>query len=102
MANAADNFCLLLTNHKQISSMDRTVRHETQCCKAAHKLITSIHSKSYRPLGMLIDRQNSYAPRSKRRIGRREAQSCESVNKVKKTLCISDIESLPTASHKAT
>jgi hypothetical protein len=42
----------------------------------------------YRPLGMLIRRQNLYAPRGKQRTGRREAQSREPVNKVKKTLCI--------------
>jgi hypothetical protein len=33
---------------------------------------------------MLIHRQNSYAPRSKQRSCRREAQSREPVNKVKK------------------
>jgi hypothetical protein len=33
---------------------------------------------------MLIRRQNSYAPRGKQRTGRREAQSGEPVNKVKK------------------
>jgi hypothetical protein len=33
---------------------------------------------------MLIHRQNSYAPRSKQLTGRREAQSRERVNKVKK------------------
>jgi hypothetical protein len=33
---------------------------------------------------MLIHRQNSYEPRGKRRSGRREAQSCEPADKVKK------------------
>jgi hypothetical protein len=33
---------------------------------------------------MLIHWQNSYAPRGKQRTGRREAQSREPVNKVKK------------------
>jgi hypothetical protein len=33
---------------------------------------------------MMIHRQNSYMPRGKHRTGRREAQSCEPVNKVKK------------------
>jgi hypothetical protein len=46
--------------------------------------------------------QNSYAPRSKRGISRSEEQSCEPVNKFKKILCPSDIESTPAASHKAT
>jgi hypothetical protein len=55
-----------------------------QCRKAAHKLITSLHSKRYRPSGMLSYQQNSHAPRSKWRIGRRKGQSCEPVNKVKK------------------
>jgi hypothetical protein len=33
---------------------------------------------------MLIHQQNSCAPRGKQRTSRREAQSCEQVNKVKK------------------
>jgi hypothetical protein len=37
---------------------------------------------------MLIHRQNSYAPRGKQRTGRREAQSREPANEVKKELCI--------------
>jgi hypothetical protein len=32
---------------------------------------------------MLIHQQNLYAPFGKQHIGRREAQSCEPVNKVK-------------------
>jgi hypothetical protein len=35
---------------------------------------------------MLIHRQNLYAPRGKRRTGRREAQNHEPVNKVKNSL----------------
>jgi hypothetical protein len=39
---------------------------------------------------MLIPRQNSYAPRSRRCTGRREAKSRELANKIKKkTLCTS-------------
>jgi hypothetical protein len=68
--------------------MNHTARRKTQCRQAVHKLITSLHSKRYRPSGMLIHRQNLYVPRSKRRTRRREAQSREPVNKVKKeTLC---------------
>jgi hypothetical protein len=37
---------------------------------------------------MLIHRQNSYAPRCRWSIGRREAQSGEPVNTLKKTFCI--------------
>jgi hypothetical protein len=47
---------------------------ETQCRQGVHKLINSIHSESYRSSGMLIHRQNSYAPRGKRLPGRREKQ----------------------------
>jgi hypothetical protein len=46
-------------------------------------LITSLHSKSYLLSGMLINRQNSYAPRGKQRTGLREAQNREPVNKLK-------------------
>jgi hypothetical protein len=52
--------------------------------QAVHKLITSLHSKCYRPSGILIHRQNSYALRGKQHTGRREAQNSEPVNKVKK------------------
>jgi hypothetical protein len=48
------------------------------------KLIIYLNSKRYRPSGMLIHRQNSYAYRSRRCTGRREAQSREPVNRVKK------------------
>jgi hypothetical protein len=83
MANGTDNCCLLLKNHK-LRRMNRAARRETQCGQAIHKLIASLHSKCYRPPGMLIHRQNSYAPPSKWRTGRREAQSREPVNTVKK------------------
>jgi hypothetical protein len=49
-----------------------------------YKLIISLHSKRYRQSGILIHQQNSYAPRSRRCTGRREAQNPEPVNKVKK------------------
>jgi hypothetical protein len=67
--------------------MNRTARRETQCRQAVHKLIISLHSERYRRSGLLIHLQNSYAPRSKQRTGRREAQRRQPVNKVKKTLC---------------
>jgi hypothetical protein len=54
--------------------MYRTSRRETQCRLAVRKLITSIHSESYRPSGMLIHQENSYAPSGKRRPGHRGAQ----------------------------
>jgi hypothetical protein len=60
--------------------MNRTARRETQCRQAVHKLITSLHSKRYRPSGMPIHRQNSYAPTGKHRTGHCEAQSREPVN----------------------
>jgi hypothetical protein len=63
--------------------MNRIAPRETKCRQAVQKLITFLHSKRYRPSGMLIHRQNSYAPRRKGRTGR-----LEPVNKVKKTLCI--------------
>jgi hypothetical protein len=49
----------------------------------SHQLvtITALNSK-HGPSGILIHQQNSYSPRSKRRTGRREAQSRELVNKV--------------------
>jgi hypothetical protein len=50
--------------------------------KRSIKLITSFHSKRYRPSGMVIHRQNSYAPRGKQRTGRLEEQSSEPVNRV--------------------
>jgi hypothetical protein len=64
-----DTCCLLLTNHKQ------TPTHEPHCSpwnkyrQAVHMLITSLHSLRYRPTGMMIHRQNSYAPRSQRCTG---------------------------------
>jgi hypothetical protein len=83
MANGADNCCILLKNHNS------TARRETQRRQAVHKLITSIHSKRYRPSGMLINRQNSYAPRGKRRTGRREP-----LNKVRKLCRIAEVVDL--------
>jgi hypothetical protein len=44
---------------------------------------SSLHSKCYRPSGILIHRQNSYPARGRRRNGRREAQRREAANKVK-------------------
>jgi hypothetical protein len=64
--------------------MDLTVHRETYCRQVAHKLITFLHSKLYRPSGTQIHRQNLYAPRSKRRPGRHEAQSREPFTEVKK------------------
>jgi hypothetical protein len=64
--------------------MNRTAHRETQYHQAVHKLITSLHCKRYRPSGMLIHRQNSYAPCSWRYTGRREAQSRERINKINK------------------
>jgi hypothetical protein len=45
----------------KLPSTNRTAPCET-CHQAFHKLITSLHSKCYRPSEMLIQRQNSYAP----------------------------------------
>jgi hypothetical protein len=87
MDNGADNCCLLLTYHK-LPLMNRTARRETECRQSIHKIITSLHSKRYRPSGMLIDRQNSYAPCSRRCTGRRESKSREPVNKVKKLFVV--------------
>jgi hypothetical protein len=52
------------------------------------KVRTSLHSERYRPSGMLTHRQNSYMPRSKRRTGRREAQSRGIGQQSKKPHCI--------------
>jgi hypothetical protein len=46
--NGTDNCRPLLTNHNAV--------------KQSTKLITSLNSKHYRPSGILIHRQNSYAP----------------------------------------
>jgi hypothetical protein len=70
----------------KLSRMDRTARREAQCRLAVHKLITSLHSKRYRPTSMLTHWQNSYAPSSKQSTGHREAQSREPVNKLKKII----------------
>jgi hypothetical protein len=45
---------------------------------------SALQFKRYLPSGMLIHRQNSYEPLGNQRTGRREAQSREPVNKVKK------------------
>jgi hypothetical protein len=68
--------------------MNRTVRRETKCRQAVHKLITSLQSIRYLPPGMVIHRQNSYSPRGKQSTGGCEAQSRETVNKVKKNCTI--------------
>jgi hypothetical protein len=57
--------------------MNRTARHETLYVKRYTKSVTYFNYKRYRPSGILIHRQNSYAPRSWRCTGRREAQSRE-------------------------
>jgi hypothetical protein len=61
--------------------MNCTACRETKCRQAVHKLFISLHSKYYRLSGKLIHWQNSYAPRSRRCTGRREAQSSEPVKK---------------------
>jgi hypothetical protein len=78
--NRADNCCLLLTNCKQ------TPTHELHCSpwNIMPSSSPQVNYFPYRSSGMLIHRQNSNAPRSKRCTGRREAQSHEPVNKVKK------------------
>jgi hypothetical protein len=55
--------------------MNHTASPELQCRQGIHKLITSVHSKSYRPSGMLIHRQNSHAPLSQQHTDRREMQN---------------------------
>jgi hypothetical protein len=49
--------------------------------KRSTKLITFLHSERYRPSGISIHRQNSYAPCSRRCTGRREP-----INKVRTSL----------------
>jgi hypothetical protein len=66
--------------------MNRTARRETYCRQVVKKLITSFHSKRFWSSGLLIHRQNSYEPRSKRCTGRREKHSREPVNNIKKKL----------------
>jgi hypothetical protein len=81
------SYCWQIINCHSLTAL-LAVKHNA--VKRSTELITSLHSKSYRPSGILIHRQNSYALRSRRRTGRHEAQSRESVNKVKKlSVCIS-------------
>jgi hypothetical protein len=70
MTNGVDNCCLLLTNHNcHACTALLAVKHNV--VKLSTKLITSLNSKHYRPLGILIYRQNSYAPRGRRCTDRR-------------------------------
>jgi hypothetical protein len=66
----------------------------SQYCQAVPKLITSLHSKRYRPSSILIHRQNLRAPFRKQRTGRREAQSHVPGLRSKNTRCINHITSL--------
>jgi hypothetical protein len=52
------------------------------------KVRSCFHSERCRPSGMLIHRQNSYALRSKRRTGRRGAQSRGTGQQSKNPHCI--------------
>jgi hypothetical protein len=71
-------YCWRIIN--RLPCMNHTARRETEYRQAVHKLITSLYSKRYRPSGMLIHRQNLFAPRS---------NGCrEEVNKVNNTLSI--------------
>jgi hypothetical protein len=63
--------------------MNRTARRETKCRQAVHKVNNFLPFKRYWPSGILVHRQNSFAPLSRRRTGRREAQSHDPVNEVK-------------------
>jgi hypothetical protein len=74
--------------------MNRTARRETKCCQAVHKLILSLNSKSCQPSGILIHRQNSYAPGRRRRTFRRKTRSREPVNKFKKILYLEELNLL--------
>jgi hypothetical protein len=49
--------CLHIIN--KLPRMNRTAYREIKCRQAVHKLITSLHSKSFRSSGILIRRQNS-------------------------------------------
>jgi hypothetical protein len=53
-----------------------------------NKVRTFLHSERYRLSDMLIHQQNSYAPRSKRRTGRRDAQGRETGQQSKNPPCI--------------
>jgi hypothetical protein len=66
--------------------MDRTARHKKQGRQAVHKLNNSFHSQRCLPLGMMIHRQNSYAPCSQRGTARREAQGRRSGQQNKNTI----------------
>jgi hypothetical protein len=73
----------LLTNHNKFPRMNLMLAVKHNTVNWFTKLITSLNSKRYQPSGILIHRQNSYAPLSQRCSGRREAQSREPVNECK-------------------
>jgi hypothetical protein len=68
-----------------INSHTRTslIAVEHNAVKRSTRLIASLLSERYRPSDINIHRENSYAPSSQRRTGRRKAHSREPVNKIK-------------------
>jgi hypothetical protein len=72
--------------------INRNAHRETQYRQVVHKLITSLHSKRYRPSSLLIRLQNSYAVSGAPVAVKRWA--VEPVNKVKEALCSNGINSV--------
>jgi hypothetical protein len=65
MANGADNYCPLLTNHKTNSHAWTILFVVKQnAINQSTKLITSLNPKHYRSSGILIHQHNLYAPHS--------------------------------------
>jgi hypothetical protein len=98
MHNDGTHFSLIVTDNKRLMGLISAAHAWTWMFAVKHnavkrptKFITSINCKSYRPSGMLIHRQNSYAPRSRLCAGPRESQNREPVNKGKNLLVYSDI-----------
>jgi hypothetical protein len=73
-------------HNKQIPTHEQHCSPWNNAVKRSTKLITSLHSERYRPSGVLVHRQNLYAPRSRWCTGRREAQRREPVNKIRTSL----------------
>jgi hypothetical protein len=79
LITAAHCWQIITSSHARTALL--AVKHNV--VKESTKIITPLNSKCYRPSGILIHRQNSYTPSSRRCIGRRGVQRREQVNKIK-------------------
>jgi hypothetical protein len=76
---SSESLCLMCCKCKKdccTCVFNETINCE-KCLRVARTSFSTlpVHSERYRPSGMLIHRQNSYAHHSKQRTGHREAQS---------------------------